>query len=245
MSKHGSVKVGTSGWSYDHWRGKFYPEHLASQERLPFYTTHFPTVEINNTFYRTPSEHAVKVWHDEVPRDFAFAVKGSRFVTHFRKLVDARDAVNLFMDRMSALGGKMEVVLWQLPPKIDADSKLLDCFLGELPKMEVRHAVEFRDPSWLTDDTFAVLRKHNAAHVHVASNQMPRDLTVTADFVYVRFHGSDYHGAYARPALEPWTKFLREQVQAGRDGYVYFNNDAEGHAPKDAARLIGMLGEDA
>jgi uncharacterized protein YecE (DUF72 family) len=127
-----------------------------------------------------------------------------------------------------------------------ADAELLDRFLGELPKGHVRHAVEFRDRSWLNDECFAVLRAHNAAHVSVSSDSMPENRTVTADFVYIRFHGTKtYHGAYEVPQLEPWAEFLHEQKRHGRGGYVYFNNDAEGHAPKDAARLTAMLGRDA
>jgi uncharacterized protein YecE (DUF72 family) len=135
--------------------------------------------------------------------------------------------------------------LWQLPPGLGLDTGLLDRFLAELPDC-VRHAVEFRHPSWLVEETFSVLRAHGCAHVHVSSDAMPENLTVTSDFVYVRFHGTaTYHGAYVAPALEPWLKFLSEQVALGRDGYAFFNNDAEGHAPRDAARLVRMLGSAA
>ena len=246
MAKRAHIKIGTSGWSYDHWDGDFYPHEISSARRLEYYAKRFPTVEINNTFYRTPTEHAVEAWRDEVPDEFAFAVKGSRFVTHFRKLARARESVDRFFESVGRLGKKLEVVLWQLPPDMKADPELLGRFLAELPNNGVRHAVEFRDESWLTEESFCVLREHNAAHVSVSSNQMPSNLTVTADFVYLRFHGTNsYHGAYSHPALQPWAKFLREQAEKGVGGYVYFNNDAEGHAPKDAQRLGEMLGEAA
>jgi uncharacterized protein YecE (DUF72 family) len=238
------IRIGTSGWSYDHWGGIFYPEHLPSAERLPYYASNFCTVEVNATFYRLPSEQAVRAWREAVPRGFAFAVKGSRFVTHVRKLADAQEAAAAFLRRMSLLGEALEVVLWQLPPTLRRDTALLDRVLGGLPEGSVRHAVEFRHGSWLAEDTFEVLRRHGAAHVSVSSDVMPEDLTVTADFVYVRFHGTaTYHGAYEPPALEPWARFLSAQRGLGRDVYAYFNNDFEGHAPQDAVRLIGMLVE--
>lgn len=239
------IRVGTSGWSYAHWDPSFYPQNTPADKRLAAYAQRLPTVEIDATFYRLPSEHAVTTWRDEVPPGFVFAVKGSRFVTHFRRLSDTDEAVANFAARISLLGDKLEVMLWQLPPDLEADTGLLDRFLTSLPR-GVRHAIEFRHASWLTPETFEVLRAHGAAHVHVSSDKMPADLTLTADFVYVRFHGTaEYHGAYTHPALEPWSEFLTRQARAGRDGYVYFNNDFEGHAPQDAARLIAMLGDEA
>jgi uncharacterized protein YecE (DUF72 family) len=240
-----TIKVGTSGWSYDHWDGTFYPEGVSAGERLTYYATRLPAVEIDGTFYRLPSEDTVAHWRDEVPPGFAFAAKGSRFVTHFRRLEGARDQARGFVERLSGLGEKLAVVLWQLPPGLSLDAALLDRFLGALPP-DVRYAVEFRDASWLVEPVFDVLRRHGCAHVHVSSDAMPEDRTVTADFVYVRFHGTaSYHGAYQEPALRPWCEFLERQVAEGRDGYAFFNNDAEGHAPRDAERLTGMLGEAA
>jgi uncharacterized protein YecE (DUF72 family) len=241
----GRIHVGTSGWAYAHWDPSFYPEHTPTDRRLAVYAGRLPTVEIDATFYRLPSEHAVSTWREEVGPDFVFAVKGSRSITHFRRLTGTDEAVGGFAERLSMLGEKLHVMLWQLPPDLTADTALLDRFLTSLPK-GVRQAVEFRHASWLVPETFGVLRAHGVAHVHVSSDEMPVDLTPTADFVYVRFHGTaEYHGSYTHPALEPWADFLRQQAAAGRDGYVYFNNDFEGHAPRDAARLIGMLGEAA
>lgn len=243
MDEQNRLLIGTSGWSYGHWSGNFYPEEVSWPDWLAYYATRFSTVEINNTFYHLPTERAVRSWHDTVPDDFRFAVKGSRLVTHYHRLTNADEAVTNFMDRMSSLGDKLSVVLWQLPPQLGADPGRLDAFLATLHSTGVRHAVEFRNESWLTEETFAVLRNHNAANVNVSSDRMPENLAVTADFVYVRFHGtSTYHGAYEKPALEPWAEFLSAQMRAGLGGYVYFNNDAEGHAPKDAARLAEMLG---
>ncbi len=196
---------------------------------------------MNNTFYRLPSDSMVRAWHERTPPTFRFAVKGSRFVTHFRKLRDARVSVDAFVGKARLLAEKLGVILWQLPPDLVLDAELLDSFLALLPR-DIRQAVEFRHESWLAEEAYAVLRKHNVANVHVSSDEMPMDLTTTADFVYVRFHGlAGYHGAYVERALEPWADFVAEQSSAGRDAYVYFNNDWEAHAPADAERLTVMV----
>ena len=243
-ARSGVIHVGTSGWSYDHWSGVFYPPHLPAKERLAFYSSCFSTVEIDATFYRLPSEAAVRHWRESVPADFRFAVKGSRFITHYRRLSGVNDALATFMRRVSLLGDKLAVVLWQLPPTMQCDLGVLERFLTQLPTGPARHAIEFRHDSWLAEQTFELLGRHGVAQVHVSGDQMRTELTPTADFVYTRLHGTAaYHGAYERPALEPWARFLREQLGEGRDCYAYFNNDAEGHAPADAKRLIEMLGE--
>jgi len=237
----GGILIGTSGWSYEHWAGDFYPPGLPARERLAYYASRLPTVEINATFYRLPSESMVRSWRERVPSGFAFAVKGSRLITHIRRLEGVDEALALFVSRISLLGDALAVVLWQLPPSLTLDAPLLDRFLAVVPE-GVPCAVEFRHRSWLDEDAFAVLRSHGVAHVHVSSDRMPVDLTTTADFVYVRFHGlAAYGAAYPPEALAPWRRFLEEQRAAGRDAYVYFNNDIGGHAPRDAARLTELL----
>jgi uncharacterized protein YecE (DUF72 family) len=239
------IAVGTSGWSYDHWVGSFYPEHTAPAKRLAFYSTRLPTVEIDATFYRTPSEKAVLAWRDTAPPGFVFAVKGSRYITQFRRLRDVAEPLATFMGRIGLLGDTLGVVLWQLPANMKRDDGLLGEFLGLLPK-SVRHAVEFRHESWLNEDTLGLLAAHRVAQVHVSSDTMAVDLRPTTDFVYVRFHDTaTYHGRYLKPALEPWARFFHEQAAEGRTGFAYFNNDAQAHAPRDAVRLIRMLGDDA
>ena len=244
---NGELHVGTSGWSYDHWAGDFYPEHLGSAHRLEYFATQFRTVEIDSSFYHLPSEDAVKAWRDTVPDGFVFAAKGSRLITHYRRLANVDEALDAYMRRLGLLGGKWAVALWQLPPTLKRDDERLSAFLKlarrKSPK-RLRHAVEFRDPSWLVEPVYEVLRETGAALVSVASQDMPDSRVPTAEFVYVRFHGtSGYHGSYQRPALEPWAAYLGEQLSDGRDVYAYFNNDAEGHAPRDARRLLEMLAE--
>ena len=236
------ARVGTSGWSYDHWAGIFYPDHTAAAKRLSFYASRFDTVEVDGTFYRLPSEEAVAHWRDEVPEGFRFAVKGSRFITHFRRLEGVEGQVATFMRRMSVLGERLAVILWQLPPGLHCDLDLLRRFLELLPDDGVRHAIEFRDESWLAEEVFALLGEHGVAQVHVSSDEMPMELTPTADFVYVRFHDTAaYHGAYEEPALAPWCEFVSRQLAEGRDAFAYFNNDAGGHAPVDATRFAEMI----
>jgi len=238
--------IGTSGWSYDHWSGVFYPEHLAASHRLEYYASVFSTVEIDATFYRLPSEATVRRWHDTVPADFVFAVKGSRFITHYRRLAGIDEMLATFLGRVGQLADKLGVVLWQLPPTLVRDDARLASFLGVLRDTGVRHAIEFRHESWLAEEVFSAMTAACVAAVHVSGDVVREEFTPTADFVYARFHGTArYHGAYSEPALEPWAGFLREQRAAGRDCYAYFNNDAEGHAPADAQRLMGMLGPKA
>lgn len=238
----GRLRIGTSGWSYDHWRERFYPPRLGTPKRLGYYASRFDTVEVNATFYGLPKEGTVRGWHDAVPEDFVFAVKGSRYITHIRKLVDTAEEVRTFCARIEPLGTKLGPLLWQLPPFLERDLPLLDAFLDGLPGDGQRHAVEFRHDSWLHEDTFAALAARGVAVVNVSGDMLPCDYTTTAGFVYARFHGTTrYHGSYAEPQLQPWATFLGEQLNAGRDCYVYFNNDAEGHAPVDGERLMGML----
>lgn len=242
----GRIAVGTSGWSYDDWVGRFYPAEVPRSRWFEHYLTRFPTVEINATFYRLPSEAAVRRWHDAAPDRFRFAIKGSRFITHVRRLRDCRAEVDRFTERAMGLKAFLGPVLWQLPPALEPDVDALDRFTSLLPG-GVRHAIEFRHPSWLVDEAFDVLRAHGIAHVSVSSSRMPRDLTVTAGFVYVRLHGLEggYAHDYSRAELRPWAEFLREVNDRGLDGYAYFNNDAAARAPENARELTAMLGEAA
>lgn len=242
----GRLLVGTSGWSYPHWTGVVYPPGLPAGERLSRYAQTFSTVEVNATFYRTPSEKTVDAWREATPADFVFAVKGSRLVTHVRRLREVSDAVAGFLERISRLGSKLGVVLWQLPPSLRRDDALLTEFLRVLeeaaaPDRSVRHAVEFRHESWLDDGVFGLLADRDVAMVNVSGETLRTVLVPTASFVYARFHGLPlYRGAYDERTLTPWVRYFREQRAQGRDCYAYFNNDAEGHAPRDALRLAAM-----
>lgn len=250
MGGAGRIRVGTSGWSYRGWVGRFYPTGLHQGQWAAYYRTRFPAVEINATFYRLPTPAMVRRWHDDAPRGFRYAVKGSRLVTHIHRL-DADDggALAAFLERIAPLGAYCGVVLWQLPPSLHRDDGLLDSFLGRLPRRlgsaPLRHAVEFRHPSWFDGEVFTLLRHHRAALVWVSSRQVPWVPERTCELVYVRFHGlsGGYAHDYTAEELTPAAEALRAAARAGCEGYAFFNNDAEARAPANAELLIRMLGE--
>lgn len=235
------VRVGTSGWSYKSWHKTFYPPRLPAARHFEHYASRFNTVEINATFYRLPSESMVAGWARKAPPGFVYAVKGSRFVTHMKKLANPGDALDRFFDRMEPLRHRIGVILWQLPPMLQLDLPRLAAFFELLPRT-YDHAVEFRHPSWIQAATFDLLRKHRVAHVSVSSLAMPMDLTVTAEIVYLRFHGlvGGFAHDYTRAELAPWAEHVRAQAAEGRTVYAYFNNDANVRAPANAQVFIEM-----
>jgi uncharacterized protein YecE (DUF72 family) len=184
----------------------------------------------------------VRGWRERAPAGFRYAVKGSRFVTHFKRLVGVEDSVQRFFDRIDDLGDSLGPALWQLPPDLEEDLAVLEAFLSSLPGNR-RHAVEFRHPSWLTEATFGLLREHGVAYVPVSSRRMPRRFAVTAEFAYARLHGlaGGYAHDYTKRELRPFARFLAD---AGV-GYAYFNNDGNARAPKNAAELVELLGDAA
>ena len=190
-----NVYIGTSGWSYKGWAKTFYPEEVAKNRQFEFYAKQFRTVEINATFYRLPSTKMVCGWRDKAPEGFVFAVKGSRFITHMKKLANLDGAVKEFFDPIRPMQKRVGVVLWQLPPNLQKDVPRLRAFLRKLPR-SYHYAVEFRHPSWLDVETFDLLKKQSVAHVSVSSLGMPMNLTVTSDLVYIRFHGLEKGAAH-------------------------------------------------
>ena len=239
------IYIGTSGYSYKSWDKTFYGD-TPKKEQLEYYATKFPTVEINATFYRLPGEGMVRGWRDRVPEDFVHAVKGSRFITHMKKLANLDGAVDKFFDRIAPMKERTGVILWQLPGILRKDAPRLKDFLPRLPR-DYAHAFEFRHPSWYDDEIFEILRRHKVAHVALSSLGMPMNLSVTADFIYVRFHGLEGGAAhdYTRGELEPWAEFLVEQARKKITSYVYFNNDVNVRAPENALMLMEMAGDHA
>jgi uncharacterized protein YecE (DUF72 family) len=233
------IHLGTSGFTYAHWKYRFYPAGLPAREWLAYYSTVFSTVELNATFYRLPSEEAVDGWRDRSPRGFLFACKGSRFLTHLKRLTDTGEGVELFFSRVFRLGAKLGPVLWQLPPQMSkVDLPRLEAFLSALPT-QVQHAVEFRAAAWHSDEVAALLDRHGAAFVEhdLVDRPVP---AVTGGVRYLRFHGttSKYHGRYGARALAPFARSLRD---FGGESFVYFNNDLQGHALLDALDLAALL----
>jgi uncharacterized protein YecE (DUF72 family) len=243
MSGKGLIHIGTSGWHYDHWRGPFYPENLAPAEFLKFYQQKFHTVEINNSFYRLPSEKALIDWRQAVPPGFIFAVKGSRFITHMKKLKDPEKSIAPFMERVPLLGDRLGPILFQLPPRWHFNGERLRNFLKVLPR-EYRYALELRDPTWLNQEAYGLLREHGAAFCiyELAGRVSPRE--VTADFVYIRLHGPGvaYQGRYDRQTLASWARDISAWVAQGKAVFCYFDNDEAAYAAQNAQELQEMLG---
>ena len=237
--------VGTSGYVYPHWRrGVFYPEGLRQREELGWYADRFRTVELNNPFYRLPAPESFDRWRDAVADDFVFAVKASRYISHIRRLREAAEPLALFLERAGRLGPKLGPILFQLPPTFHADPGLLRRFLGELPAGH-RWVVEFRHPSWHTREAYDVLADRGVALCIPVGGRVRPDLVTTAPFVYVRMHaGEAPGGGFTTGQLDWWAGRLRALGKAGKDRYVYFNNDPGGHAPRDARALLDRLGAD-
>jgi uncharacterized protein YecE (DUF72 family) len=242
LNSPAKIHIGTSGWHYDHWKGPFYPENLSSEEMLPHYADYLQTVEINNTFYHLPQKATLKRWKDAVPADFIFAIKGSRYITHMKKLKDPSGGVPALLEVIRVLGKKMGPILFQLPPRWRINLKRLDTFLHFLPR-DFRYVFEFRDSSWFTDGTYGTLGKWGAAFCiyHLAGQLSPKE--VTTDFVYIRLHGPKgaYKGQYERKTLSGWAGAFSSWQRQGKEIFCYFDNDQGGYAAQDALRLQKML----
>jgi uncharacterized protein YecE (DUF72 family) len=280
------IRIGISGWRYAPWRGKFYPEDLRQKDELAFAASRFGTLEINGTFYSLQALQSFRAWHDAAPGDFVFAVKGPRFITHMKRLKGVEPALaNFFASGVLALGKKLGPVLWQLPPNFRFDAARLEEFFRLLPRDgkaaaalarrhdqrlksrawlkadgvgAIRHALEIRHDSFRDAAFIRLLRRHDIALVTADTVEWPLLMDATADFVYVRLHGSEqlYASGYGAGALKQWARRIRDWAEgrevkgehAGpparrrkRDVYVYFDNDAKVRAPFDALALEKLL----
>lgn len=236
-----TIRIGTSGWVYPHWRGLFYPAELRQEDWFGHYAAHFDTVEINNTFYRLPSEAAFANWREQAPAGFLYALKASRFLTHLKKLKDPHAPLEHFFTRAAQLGVSLGPVLYQLPPHWQLNLPRLEGFLASLPRKR-RHAVEFRDPSWLVEPVFRLLEHYGAAHCVHDLPPLHVPPRVTAPFVYLRYHGdSAHHGDYPTDHLALQAQRIRAWHAQGLDVYAYFNNDVEGYAVRNAMLLRSLL----
>jgi uncharacterized protein YecE (DUF72 family) len=240
------LRVGTSGWQYQHWRGRFYPKRLPAARWLEHYGARFDTVEVNNTFYRLPKPETFRGWAERVPDDFAFAIKASNYLTHYRRLREPEEPVERLLRHAGPLGTKLAVVLLQLPPDLKIAVDRLDATLRAFAR-RVRVAVEPRHDSWWHDDTAAVLRDHDAALCLAdRHSQLVTPVWKTASWTYVRLHAglASPPSCYGRAALTRWADRLVELLESDDDGYVYFNNDGHGCAVRDAvvfARLAARV----
>jgi uncharacterized protein YecE (DUF72 family) len=240
-----ALHIGTSGWSYDHWAGVMYPHGARPGDRLGYYTDCFETVELNASFYRWPRPVTFAGWRARLPDGFQFSVKAPRGLTHGKRLY----APEAWVERIAAgwheLGDKRAVLLVQLAPDHARDDARLAYFLGLLPQW-IPTAVEFRHPSWIDEHVFALLERHDTAYCVMSGANLPCVLRATTSFVYVRLHGPDpgslYAGSYSEADLRWWEERLREWDRTKRDVFVYFNNDGDGNAVRNAARLREPLG---
>ena len=233
------IYIGTSGYQYDHWKGDFYPEDLPVKDWFEHYAKYFDTVEINNTFYRMADAATFADWKQAAPANFCYAIKYSRFGTHRKKLKDPEGHVNYFLERVVNLKEKLGPVLVQLPPKWKRNYQRLEEFLEETPR-DVRWAIEIRDPDWFSEEFYHLLRKYNSPLVfHDMIKDHPRE--ITADWIYLRFHGQNYSGSYTEEELQKIAEDIREYKGMGKDVFVYFNNDLGGHAIRNALTLKEML----
>jgi uncharacterized protein YecE (DUF72 family) len=233
--------VGTSGWNYPHWRGRFYPRQLSPAGWLAYFARQFPTVEINSTFYRLPASTVFAAWRAAVPARFTFAVKASRFITHIKRLRAGRGPVRRLVTRARPLRRTLGPILFQLPPAFACDEPRLAAFLAGLPA-GLRYAMEFRHDSWHRESVYRLLRRHRTACCISDGPEIPRRIVRTAPFIYVRFHGPGGIGVgrYSEAALRWWARRVRE-ISEGRPVYAYFNNDQDAFAVQNAGRLTELL----
>jgi len=240
-----TVAIGTSGWSYPHWDHVLYPPGTPPRDRLGLYVQRFDTVELNASFYRWPRNSSFASWRKRLPAGFQLSVKAPRGLTHGKRLY----APETWVDRVSGcwheLGDRRGVLLVQLPPGQVRDDARLDYFLSRLPWW-LRTTVELRHPSWVHEAVFELLERHGVAYCVMSGAGLPCVLRTTAPFVYARLHGPDpswlYAGSYSDDDLRWWADRVREWEAMGRDVYLYFNNDGEGHAVRNALTLRHLLG---
>ncbi|PLW82435.1 DUF72 domain-containing protein [Kineobactrum sediminis] len=240
--KAAPVHVGTSGWHYEHWQGPFYPKDLATGDWLEYYASQFSSLEINNAFYRLPAKKTLQQWHATVPENFIFTAKASRYITHMKKLKDPEESIAKFFDHIVALEEKLGAILFQLPPRWKFNADRLKEFLNALSR-DFRYAFEFRDHSWINEESCDLLSQHNAAFCLYDLEGFVTPAEITADFVYIRLHGpgAAYQGDYNQQSLSEWAEKIRTWSEQGKAVYCYFDNDEAGYAAKNAKSLRQML----
>jgi uncharacterized protein YecE (DUF72 family) len=219
----------------------FYPPGLRARDELEWYAERFRTVELNNPFYRLPEAATFRRWREVVPPDFRFAVKASRFITHVKRLRDPDEPLALLLERAGELTAALGPILFQLPPTFPADLGRLTAFLAALPAGR-QWTMEFRHPSWQVEPVYELLGRHGVALCVPVGGRIQPDLVTTAPFAYIRMHaGAGPGGGFTDDQLRAWAGRVRGLRRAGKEVYVYFNNDWEGHAVRDAARLRALL----
>lgn len=234
--------IGTSGWHYNHWRQRFYPQDMPKSKWLEFYTQSFNTVELNNSFYHLPTRKAFENWRDTVSDNFMFSVKVSRLITHLKKLRNIDEQLSNFLGRADLLDNKLGPLLYQLPPHLKSNTELLETFISYLPKTK-KHVFEFRHKTWFNDAVYNILQRYNIGFCIYDMPNLVTPILVTADFAYIRFHGSStlYGSCYSTNELAGWAETIIKLSDKLKDIYVYFNNDSNGFAVQNAIALTNIL----
>ncbi len=238
------LRIGTSGWSYAHWKGLFYPEKLSKEKWLGYYCQHFDTVELNSSFYHLPKLTTFENWYQRTPENFLFSVKASRFISHILKLNNAREPLQNLLDAASGLKEKLGPILFQLPPNFSLDLERLEKFAKILPT-DQRFTFEFRHESWFCDEVCRLLRKNNLALTISDTPKYPLVFETTADFVFIRLHGHEvlYASKYSQTELKKWAEKIKGCLAGGLDVYIYFDNDAAANAVTNAQELKKMFSD--
>jgi uncharacterized protein YecE (DUF72 family) len=237
------IYIGTSGWHYKHWIGRFYPEGSNSKQQWQYYSNHFDTIEINNSFYKLPPRSVFEDWYENSPKNMLFAVKANRFITHMRKLTQPQEPITRLFGSILALKEKLGPVLFQLPPKWRMNVTRFKEFLEALPN-GYRYAFEFRNETWYHEEIYQLLQQHDCGFCiyELAGHRSP--VKVTADFVYLRLHGPTefkYQGSYSNAVLKKWAKECTLWQKKKRDVFVYFDNDQEAYAAFNALTLKKLV----
>ncbi len=231
------IRVGTSGYNYPEWKGSFYPADLPAAKMLPFYAARFPTVEINYTFYRMPTEKLVAGWAAQTPSPFKLTLKAPRRITHDSRLKNCGELVNAFCQVAGTLEAKLGALLFQLPPTAKKDLALFDAFLAELPP-KVTAAFEFRHPSWFDAEVFDRLARRNLALCVADSEKLSTPVRVTADYAYFRLRDE----GYTADDIGRWAETIARDTASCREVFVYFKHEEEGKGPFFARLLMERLG---
>ncbi|MFN2302215.1 MAG: DUF72 domain-containing protein [Anaerolineales bacterium] len=234
--------IGTSGWQYPDFSDRFYPDKLEKSQQLGYYADQFPAVEVNNTFYQLPTQETIEKWLQSAPDDFIFAVKASRYITHMKNLLDPEDTLPEFYKRIASFGDQCGPILLQLPPRWKVNLERLKNFLPHLSG-EFRHAIEFRNKSWLTDEVYELIRRYNVAFCIYDFNYHQSPRLVTTDFVYVRLHGPGqaYHDPYDLDSLQHWARRILSWCCKDYAVYCFFDNTFRGYAWENAQTLLSSL----
>ena len=244
MKVERKIHIGTSGWSYKHWKGIFYPENVKPAEYLTFYARHFPVSEINNSFCKLPTKETVEKWVDSVPDDFLFCPKMSRYLSHLKKLRDPQEPLQRFFSIFRPVEKHLGPILIQLPANSRFHTEVAEAFYTETDRYEgYRFALEVRHPSWLSEESTGLMKKHGITLVFAQADQFPYQEEITAKDIYIRFHGpsSLYSSPYSDKILEDYAEKFAAWADEGHEVWAFFNNDVGGHALNNAKKLQELI----